>query len=82
MLGRYPTCNPINKYAPGPMPPIQDSSPMANFECIDINLIREWEIRPGRKVIAVPFDLDVTVLELHKAIRSKILTAVDTLSQC
>jgi hypothetical protein len=76
MLGRYPTHNPINKYSKGPMPLIQGDCPAAIFKHININLVREWEIRPGRKVLAVPFDPNVTFLETYESIRSRILTVI------
>ena len=68
--------NPIDKYLRCAMPPIQDSSPTAIFENIDIALVKEWELRPGGKLIAVPFDNEVTIPEAHEFIRSKILTAI------
>lgn len=74
--GRHPTRNPIDKYSPGPMPPIQNNSPTAVFEDIEISLVREWEHKPGGKLLAIPFDNDVNIPENHDAIRSKILTAI------
>ena len=74
-FGGNPTRNPTGKYSPGPMPPIQDSSPTSIFEHIDISLIKEWESRPGGKLIAVPFDNDVMTPETHEFIRNRILTA-------
>ena len=50
------------------MPPIQDSSPTAIFENIDIALVKEWELRPGGKLIAVPFNNEVTIPEAHEFI--------------
>ena len=74
--GRNLARNPIDKYSPGPMPQIQDNSPTAVFEDIDINLVKEWELKPGGKLLAVPFDNDVMIQEAHDTIRSKILTAI------
>ena len=74
--GGHPICNPIDKYSRCAMPPIQDSSPTAIFENIDIALVKEWELRLGGKLIAVPFDNEVTIPEAHEFIRSKILTAI------
>ena len=74
--GGHPIRNPIDKYSRATMPPIQDSSPTAIFENIDIGLVKEWELRPGGKLIAVPFDNSVSMLDAHDTIRSKILTAI------
>ncbi|KAF8256344.1 hypothetical protein EI94DRAFT_1711771 [Lactarius quietus] len=75
--GKYQTRNAIKRYTPGPMPSsIQDSSLTSIFDHINIDLIREWEKFPGGKLIAVPFDNEVTIPEAHKFIHNKILTAI------
>ncbi|KAF8259100.1 hypothetical protein EI94DRAFT_1707390 [Lactarius quietus] len=75
--GKHQTRNTIERYTPGPMPSsIQDSSPTSIFNHIDIDLIREWEKFPGGKLIAIPFDNEVTIPEAHEFIHNKILTAI------
>ena len=74
--GGHPIHNLIDKYSCATMPPIQDSSPTVIFKNIDIGLVKEWELRPGGKLIAVPFDNSVSMLDAHDTIRSKILTAI------
>ncbi len=75
-IGRQPTRNVLDKYTPGPMPPIQDAHPTAPFDNIDINLIKEWECHLGGKLIAVPFDMDALKPRNHEYLRMKILTVV------
>ena len=58
------------------MPPIQDATPTSLFNHIDLPLLREWDSRPGGKVLAIPFDPEVRAVESHDGYRSKIFTAV------
>ncbi|KAH9047209.1 hypothetical protein EDB84DRAFT_1557747 [Lactarius hengduanensis] len=74
--GRLPARNTLDKYTPGPMPPIQDIHPTAPFDNIDLKLIEEWDTHPGEKLIAVPFDTEARDTNSHNFIRAKILTAV------
>lgn len=73
---KHPARNTIEKYHPGPMPPIQDTTPTSLFDNIDLALIKEWDARPGGKLIAVPFDPDVRNIESHDYYRTRLLTAV------
>ncbi|KAH9020814.1 hypothetical protein EDB84DRAFT_1441687 [Lactarius hengduanensis] len=74
--GRLPARNALDKYTPGPMPPIQDIHPTAPFDNIDLKLVEEWDAHPGEKLIAVPFDTEARDTNSHDLIRAKILTAV------
>ncbi|KAN0133041.1 hypothetical protein V8E53_009071 [Lactarius tabidus] len=74
--GKHPARNAIDKYSPGPMPPIQDTSPMAIFEYIHLDTIKEWDLCTGGKLITIPFDSEARSLEMHKFICTRILTAV------
>ena len=73
---KHPACAAINKYTPGPMPPIQDATPTSIFSNIELALLKEWDIHQGGKVLAIPFDPDVKSPESHDFYCSKILTAV------
>jgi hypothetical protein len=72
---KNPAHNPLDKYSPGPMPSIQDSSPTAIFDFIDLKLIKEWEDCQGGKLIAIPFDNDVRNVDSHEFLRNRIFTA-------
>ena len=74
--GKHPACSAIDKYTPGPMPPIQDATPTSIFNNIDLTLLKEWDSRPGGKLLAIPFDPDVKSPETHDFFCSRILTAV------
>jgi len=77
MGGRFPACNPLDKYTEGPMPPIQDASPTSIFEFIDIGLVWEWEVQPGdRKLIAIPFDNEPRNPGSHEYLCTCILTSI------
>ena len=58
------------------MPPIQDAGPTSLFNHIDLAILKEWDDRPGGKVLAIPFNMDIKTIETHNLFRSKILTAV------
>ena len=73
---KHPAHNTIEKYHPGPMPPIQDTTPTSLFDNIDLALIREWDACPGGKLITVPFNPDVRNIDSHDFYRTRILTAV------
>ena len=66
----------IDKYSLGPMPLISDASPTSIFENIHLATVREWDLLPGGKLIAIPFDTDARAPETHEFIRTRILTAV------
>lgn len=76
LSGKHPIRNAIERYTAGPMPQIQDGSPTSIFDYVDIELIKEWEKYPGGKLIAIPFDNEVTFPEAHEFLRNKILTAI------
>ena len=46
------------------------------FDTIDLALIKEWDARPGRKLIAVPFNPDVRNIESHDYYHTRLVTAV------
>ena len=73
---KHPARSSIEKYTPGPMPPIQDATPMSVFNNIDLALLKEWDNRQGGKCLAIPFDPDARVPESHDFYCSRILTAV------
>ena len=75
-MGKHPARNAIDRYSPGPMPPIQDATPTSIFDNIHLETVKEWELRPGGKLIAIPFDSDARSQENHEFLRTKILTAV------
>ena len=57
------------------MPKIQDASPTAIFDLIDIAVIDEWDTFPGERVVAIPFGKDVNNQSFHNDIRKRIFTA-------
>ena len=73
---KHPAHNTIEKCHPGPMPPIQDTTPTSLFDNIDLALIREWDACPGGKLITVPFNPDVRNIDSHDFYQTRILTAV------
>ncbi|KAN0127802.1 hypothetical protein V8E53_011839 [Lactarius tabidus] len=73
---QHPACNAIDRYHPGPMPPISDASPTSIFDHIDLALIREWDTHLGGKLITIPFDPEVRIIEYHNYYHTRILTAV------
>lgn len=74
--GKFTARNSIDKYSLGPMPPIQDASPTSIFDNIHLATIKEWDLLPGGKVIAIPFDSDARFPESHEFLRTRMLTAV------
>ncbi|KAF8257882.1 hypothetical protein EI94DRAFT_1816666 [Lactarius quietus] len=73
---KHPAHTTLDKHSPGPMPNIQDTSPTSIFDHINLAMIKEWDARPGRKLLAVPFGPNVKILESHDFFHMKILTAV------
>ena len=74
--GKYPARNTIEKYSLGPMPQVQDATPTSIFDNIHLATIKEWDLRTGGKLIAIPFDSDAKFPESHDFLRTRILTAV------
>ena len=79
--GRNPVRNPLDKYTEGPMPDVQDASPTAVFENIDLDCISEWEDINGEKLLAIPFDTPQRDPRWPGAMAGKILTAVAEITQ-
>lgn len=73
---KHPARSTIEKYTPGPMPPIQDATLMSIFSNIDLTLLKEWDNRQGGKCLVIPFDPDVRAPESHDFYCSRILTAI------
>lgn len=74
--GKHPARNTIDKYSLGPMPDVQDATPISIFDNIHLATIKEWDLSTGGKLIAVPFDSDARFPESHEFLRTRILTAV------
>ena len=74
--GCSPARNPLDKYTLGPMPNVQDASPTAVFENIDLDCISKWEDIEGEKLLAIPFNTPQRTMGWHGTIAGKILTAV------
>ncbi|KAH9048756.1 hypothetical protein EDB84DRAFT_1556598 [Lactarius hengduanensis] len=72
---RSKTRNLLEKYTEGPMPPVQDITPTSIYNFIDIELIRKWEVQPG-KIIVIPFNDKAYLNEAHESICNCILTLI------
>ncbi|KAH9164751.1 hypothetical protein EDB89DRAFT_2077685 [Lactarius sanguifluus] len=71
--------NPIDKYTKSPsdgMPLVHSTSPTAALDSIDLDLISFWEQAEGQKLLAIPFDNEARLPELHEDIKNRIFTAV------
>jgi hypothetical protein len=73
---RNQTRDPLDKYTKALMPTIQDSHPAALYNHIDLDTISKWLNLPRGKLLATPFDTEVTFIKLHENIRNRILAAV------
>ena len=56
---RNATANPRDKYTKGQMPKIQDANPTAIFDLLDHSMYDEWDILPGGKLAAIPFEDEI-----------------------
>ena len=74
-VARNALWDPIDKYNKAPMPKIQDASPTAIFNLIDISVIDEWDTFTGGKVAAIPFGNNIHKLPRHDSICKKIFAA-------
>ena len=79
--GRNATRNPLDNYTNATMPKVHDAFPTSPFQYIDLNLISEWELLEGGKLLIIPFGEAAHDPKLHDVIKNRILYAVAEITQ-
>ncbi|KAF8258323.1 hypothetical protein EI94DRAFT_1147020 [Lactarius quietus] len=74
--GRNATRNPLDNYTDAKMPKVHDAHPASPFKYIDLDLISEWELLTGGKLLIIPFGDAAHDPKLHDVIKNRILYAV------
>ena len=78
---RNTPANHLDKYTNGQMPKIQDAHPTAIFDNLDLRVFDEWDILPGGKLAAIPFDDKPADIIQYETIQRRIFKAAAEITQ-
>ena len=68
--------DPLSKYTDALMPRVQMQRPLSLFDHMSLDVVEKWWCSPGSKLLAIPFDTEVSNPKLHNDIKGRILAAV------
>ena len=68
--------DPLSKYTDALMPWVQIQRPLSLFDHLNLDEVEKWWCLPGCKLLATPFDTEVSNPKLHNDIKGRILAAV------
>ena len=74
--GRNATQDPLDNFTNAVMPKVHDDHPTALFQFIELDLISEWELLEGGKLLIVPFGDAPYEPKLHDLIKNRLLFAI------
>ena len=68
--------DPLDNYTNATMPKVHNAHPTSPFQYIDLDLISEWELLVGGKLLILPFGDAPHEPKLHETIKNRILYAI------
>ena len=74
--GRYAARDPLDNFTNAVMPKVHDDHPTSLFQFIDLDLISEWELLEGGKLLIIPFGDAPFEPKLHDLIKNRLLFAI------
>ena len=70
------TRDPLDNFTNAVMPKVHDDHPTSLFQFIDLDLISEWELLEGGKLLIIPFGDAPYEPKLHDLIKNRLLFAI------